>query len=88
MIAFCSNGSKKGKHQIGIVIPDTAKWKPPVSGDPAKVTRIALQNALSIARLLLTTEVLIAELLEGKKTVANPHADGHGRRDVTRLSGT
>jgi hypothetical protein len=54
----------------------------PGKGDPAKVTRIALQNASSIARLLLTTEVLIAELLEGKKTAANPHADGHRRRDV------
>ncbi len=32
--------------------------------DPAKVTRTALQNAASIAGLLLTTEVLIAELSE------------------------
>ena len=29
--------------------------------DPVKVTRSALQNASSIARLLLTTEVLISE---------------------------
>ena len=29
--------------------------------DPAKVTRSALQNAASIAALLLTTEALIAE---------------------------
>jgi chaperonin GroEL len=29
--------------------------------DPAKVTRSALQNALSIATLVLTTEVLIAD---------------------------
>ena len=32
--------------------------------DPAKVTRTALQNAASIAGLLLTTEVLIAEMSE------------------------
>ena len=32
--------------------------------DPAKVTRSALQNAASIASILLTTEVLVAELPE------------------------
>jgi chaperonin GroEL len=32
--------------------------------DPTKVTRSALQNAASVAGLLLTTEVLIAELTE------------------------
>ena len=32
--------------------------------DPTKVTRSALQNAASVAGLLLTTEVLIAELSE------------------------
>jgi chaperonin GroEL len=30
--------------------------------DPAKVTRSALQNAASIAGLMLTTEVLISEV--------------------------
>jgi chaperonin GroEL len=35
--------------------------------DPAKVTRTALQNAASVAGLLLTTEVLIAELPEKKE---------------------
>lgn len=34
--------------------------------DPAKVTRSALQNASSIASILLTTEVLVAELPEKK----------------------
>ena len=29
--------------------------------DPAKVTRLALQNAASIAALMLTTEALIAD---------------------------
>jgi chaperonin GroEL len=42
--------------------------------DPTKVERIALQNAASIASLLLTTEALIAELPEEKKeTPAMPH---------------
>ena len=35
--------------------------------DPAKVTRLALQNAASIAGLMLTTEALIAELKEDEK---------------------
>jgi len=30
--------------------------------DPAKVTRLALQNAASVAGLLLTTEAMVAEL--------------------------
>ena len=30
--------------------------------DPAKVTRLALQNAASIAALMLTTEALIADM--------------------------
>jgi chaperonin GroEL len=35
--------------------------------DPAKVTRLALQNAASIAGLMLTTEALVAELKEDEK---------------------
>jgi chaperonin GroEL len=34
--------------------------------DPAKVVRSALQNAASIASLLLTTEALISEMPEGR----------------------
>ena len=41
--------------------------------DPTKVTRTALQNAGSIAGLLLTTEVLIAELPEPEKAPAGGH---------------
>ncbi len=36
--------------------------------DPKKVTRTALQNAASIAGLLLTTECLITEIPEKEKT--------------------
>jgi chaperonin GroEL len=35
--------------------------------DPTKVVRSALQNASSIASLLLTTEAMVAELPEEKK---------------------
>ena len=43
--------------------------------DPVKVTRSAVQNAASIAAMLLTTEVLVAEKPE--REVANGQ-DGHG----------
>jgi chaperonin GroEL len=38
--------------------------------DPAKVTRLALQNAASIAGLMLTTEALVADIKEEEKKVA------------------
>ncbi|MGH9773467.1 MAG: chaperonin GroEL [Candidatus Acidiferrales bacterium] len=38
--------------------------------DPAKVTRLALQNAASIAALMLTTEALVAEIKEDDKKSA------------------
>ncbi len=40
--------------------------------DPTKVVRTALQNAGSIAALLLTTEVLVSEIPEDKKEMAAP----------------
>ena len=48
--------------------------------DPTKVTRSALQNAASIAGILLTTEVLITEKPE-KKEAGGGHA-GHGHGDM------
>jgi chaperonin GroEL len=44
--------------------------------DPAKVTRLALQNAASIAGLMLTTEALIADIGEEGNAVAA--GAGHG----------
>ncbi len=38
--------------------------------DPAKVTRLALQNAASIAALMLTTEALVADIKEDDKKAA------------------
>ena len=40
--------------------------------DPAKVTRLALQNAASVAGLLLTTECMITDIPEEKKAPAAP----------------
>ena len=44
--------------------------------DPAKVTRLALQNAASIVALMLTTEVLIADIKEEEEAAAA--GAGHG----------
>ncbi len=45
--------------------------------DPTKVTRLALQNAASVAGLLLTTEVMIAELpKDDERAPAMPDMDG------------
>ncbi|MBM3262143.1 MAG: chaperonin GroEL [candidate division Zixibacteria bacterium] len=46
--------------------------------DPAKVLRVALQNASSIAGMLLTTEALIAEMPEEEKAPVMPHSHGGG----------
>ena len=46
--------------------------------DPTKVVRTALQNAGSIASLLLTTEALITEIPEDKKEPAMPPGGGGG----------
>ena len=45
--------------------------------DPAKVTCAALQNAASVATLLLTTEALISTVPEKKKAPAGGHDHGH-----------
>ena len=44
--------------------------------DPAKVTRTALQNAASIAGLMLTTEAMVSELPEDEKSPAMPGGMG------------
>jgi len=44
--------------------------------DPTKVERVALQNAASVASLLLTTEALVADLPEEKPAAAPPMPHG------------
>jgi chaperonin GroEL len=46
--------------------------------DPTKVVRTALQNAASVAGLLLTTEAMVAEKPEDKKMPAMPPGGGMG----------
>ena len=60
-------------------------WQPEAAGviDPAKVTRSALQNAASIAGLMLTTEALISEFQEDNK----PDLPSGGHAHVNDLYG-
>jgi chaperonin GroEL len=46
--------------------------------DPTKVTRIALQNASSIAGLMVTTECMVTEIPEKEKTPPMPGGHAHG----------
>jgi chaperonin GroEL len=52
--------------------------------DPTKVARTALQNAASVAGLLITTEAMVAELVEEKKA-AGP--GGHGMGGMGGMEG-
>jgi chaperonin GroEL len=49
--------------------------------DPTKVVRLALQNAASVAGLLITTEAMIAEKPEKKAASVIPHDQGIGGMD-------
>jgi len=44
--------------------------------DPTKVTRLALENAASIAGLLLTTEAVVSEIAEENPAPSMPHGGG------------
>ncbi|TSC83512.1 MAG: 60 kDa chaperonin, partial [Microgenomates group bacterium Gr01-1014_16] len=46
--------------------------------DPAKVTRSALQNAASVATMILTTECLVTEIVEPKKETSGAGSPGMG----------
>jgi len=72
----------KGAHGYNV---STDKYEDLVKAgvvDPKKVTRTALQNAASIAGLLLTTECLVTEIPEKEKKAPMPgHGGGMGDMD-------
>jgi chaperonin GroEL len=49
--------------------------------DPAKVVRLALQDAASVASLLITTEAVIAEKPKDKAPAGMPTGGGMGSMD-------
>jgi chaperonin GroEL len=71
---------KKEKKFVGFDV-DTEKYVDMFEAgiiDPTKVSRAALQNAASVASLLLTTEALITEVPEKKKPAAGGPGGGGG----------
>jgi len=49
--------------------------------DPTKVTRSAIQNAASVATMLLSTEALVADLPKKDEDEAGDHGHDHGMED-------
>ncbi len=69
-----ANNKNKNTRFIGFNVL-TEKYEDMVKGgviDPAKVTRGALENAASIAAMILTTEALITDLPEKERPVTPP----------------
>ena len=87
---LCSNAGVEGAVVVGEVLSGkgnfgynvaTDKYEDLVKAgvvDPTKVTRTALQNAASIAGLLLTTECMITEIPEKKEAAAGGHGHSPG----------
>jgi chaperonin GroEL len=74
------NKIKEGKDDYGFNA-QTEKYENLIQAgviDPTKVARIALENAASVAGLLLTTEATIVEKPEKDKTPPMPHGGGMG----------
>lgn len=77
------NDVKKGEKNFGFNA-DTEQFEDLVKAgviDPTKVSRVALQNAASIASLLITTEAAICDMPEKKKKEMAGGAGGHGMED-------
>jgi len=84
---LCANAGVEGAVVVGQIIANKGNYGYNVATgdyedlvkagvvDPTKVTRTALQNAASVAGLLLTTECMITEIPEKKEA---PAAGGHG----------
>ena len=64
----------------------TATWSSKGIIDPTKVVRAAIQNAASVAGLLITTEAMVAEMPQKKGAAAGGmprrHAGRHGRHGL------
>ena len=72
------NKVREGKKDYGYNAPDNKFENFFEAGiiDPTKVTRLALENAASIAGLLLTTEAVVSEIPEENPAPAMPHGGG------------
>jgi chaperonin GroEL len=75
--AVVVNKVREGKGAFGYNVASNKYEDLVLAGviDPTKVVRVALQNAASVAALMLTTEVLIADRPKGDKE--SPGSSGH-----------
>jgi chaperonin GroEL len=76
--------AKKEKTTVGFNV-ETEKFEDLFEAgvvDPTKVTRSALQNAASVASLLLTTEALVVEIPEKRKAQPAAQHGGGGYEDM------
>ena len=80
--ALVAQEVKKGKGSFGYNVASGEYGDLVADGvlDPAKVTRLALQNAASIAGLLITTECMVTDIPEEDKPM--PPAPGGGMGDM------
>lgn len=86
---LCENAGEEGAPIVNKVLSEsgnfgynvaTGKFEDLVKSgvvDPTKVTRTALQNAASVAGMLLTTECMITDLPEDKPATPNPGMGGY-----------
>jgi chaperonin GroEL len=74
------NKVREGKKDFGFNAADNKYEDFFAAGiiDPTKVSRLALENAASIAALLLTTEAVVSEIPEEKEAPAMPPGGGMG----------
>ena len=74
------NRVKEGKKDFGFNAGENKYEEFFAAGiiDPTKVSRLALENAASIAGLLLTTEAVVSEIAEEKEAPAMPPGGGMG----------
>ena len=70
------------KEEVGIGFnAATGEWVDMIKAgivDPAKVTRSALQNAASVAAMVLTTEAVVADKPERREEQQSRHGRRHG----------
>ena len=83
MVAKVKDMRSRGRLQR----PERQVRRPRAAGviDPTKVVRTALQNAASIASLMLTTEALVSEIPEKTKEPPAAAATWVGCTDRTRV---
>ena len=78
-IVVAAREGDEGRRRLQRRRPSSTRiWSQAGVIDPTKVVRSALQNAASIASLLLTTEAVVSQLPEDTAPAARPDTGGFG----------